>query len=170
MHAILGLDNNELFRVQGTHEQAHETFFRPPNGRAPETGVASEPPMAAEEGSFNIDSGASLHTGWPVSPGPLKFRSSFFPAFRWCDPQRSVSQWSAWRPEASAPRRSRPRWACRNRQRSAGCGGCARTATWRRATSSDRVVRRLVCVSGFSCYGQAAVGCSRKSAVLGSAG
>ena len=36
----------------------------------------------------------------------------------WSDPQRSVSPWSAWRPEASAPRRSRPRRACRKRQRS----------------------------------------------------
>ena len=27
-----------------------------------------------------------------------------------------------------------------------------REATWRRATSGDRVVRRLVCVSCFSCY------------------
>ena len=49
---FLGWDNNELFRVQGTHEQACGTFFRPPNGRALETGVVSEPPMAAEEGSF----------------------------------------------------------------------------------------------------------------------
>ena len=31
----------------------------------------------------------------------------------WCDPQRSVSPWSAWRPE-----RSRWRWVCRRRQRS----------------------------------------------------
>ena len=38
-----------------------------------------------------------------------------------CDPQRSVSPWSAWRPEASAPRKSRPRWACHNRQRSGTC-------------------------------------------------
>ena len=46
-------------------------------------------------------------------------------------PQRSVSPWSAWRREASAARRSRRRLVCRRRQRSAGCGGCARTATWR---------------------------------------
>ena len=36
------------------------------------------------------------------------------------------------------------RLVCRRRQ--PGCGGFARTATWRRATSGDRVVRRLVCV------------------------
>ena len=54
-------------------------------------------------------------------------------------------------PEASAPWRSRWRLVCRNRQRSAGCGGCARTATWRRATSGDRAVRRLVCVSCLFC-------------------
>ena len=33
------------------------------------------------------------------------------------------------------------------------CRGCARTATWHRATSGDRVVRRLVCVScPFACF------------------
>ena len=64
----------------------------------------------------------------------------------WCDPQRSVSPWSAWRREASAARRWRRHLVRGCRQRSAGCRRCARTATWRRATSGDRVVRRLVCV------------------------
>ena len=41
------------------------------------------------------------------------------------------------------------RLVCRCRQRSAGCRGCAQTATWRRATSGDRVVRTLVCASCF---------------------
>ena len=55
----------------------------------------------------------------------------------WCDPQRSVSS-----------RKIGRRLVCRRRQRSAGCRGCARTATWRRATSGDRVVWKLV---GASC-------------------
>ena len=67
----------------------------------------------------------------------------------WCDPQRSVSPWSAWRREASAARRSRRRLVGRCRQRSAGCRGCAQTATRRRATSGDRVVWRLVSASCF---------------------
>ena len=67
----------------------------------------------------------------------------------WCDPQRSVSPWSAWRRGASAARRSRRRLVRGCRQRSAGYRGCARTAIWRRATSGDRVVRMLVCASCF---------------------
>ena len=46
-----------------------------------------------------------------------------------------------------AARRSRRRLVCRCRQRSAGCRGCARMATWRRATSGDHVARRMFCVS-----------------------
>ena len=86
---------------------------------------------------------------YPYTTSHISLKSQVFSSLltTWCDQQRSVSPWSAWRPEASAPRKSRPRWACRNRQRSGGCRGCARTATWRRATSGDRLVRRLVCVS-----------------------
>ena len=40
----------------------------------------------------------------------------------------------------------RPRWACRNRQRSGGCRGCARKARWCRTTWGAHVARRLVCV------------------------
>ena len=58
----------------------------------------------------------------------------------WCDRQRSVSQWSAWRREASVAS-----LVYRCRERSGVCRGCARMATWRRATSGD-VARRLVCV------------------------
>ena len=84
----------------------------------------------------------------PYTTSHISLKSQVFSSLltTWCDPQRSVSPWSAWRPEAPAPRRSRPRWACRNRQRSAGCGGRARTATWRRATSGDRVVGAGLCV------------------------
>ena len=64
----------------------------------------------------------------------------------WCDSQRSISPWSAWRREASAARRSRRRLVCRGRPRSGGCRGCARMATWRRATSGGHVARRLVCI------------------------
>ena len=91
---------------------------------------------------------------YPYTTSHISFKSQVFSSLltTWCDPQRSVSPWSAWRLQASAPRRSRRRLVCRRRQRSAGCGGCARTATWRRTTSGDRVVRRLVRVSCFSCY------------------
>ena len=93
-------------------------------------------------------------TTYPYTASHISLKSLLFSSLltTWCDPQRSVSPWSAWRPEASAPRKSRSRWACRNRQRSGGCRGCARTATWRRATSGDRVVRRLVCVVSFACF------------------
>ena len=84
---------------------------------------------------------------YPYTTSHISLKSKVFSSFltTWCDPQRSVSPWSAWRPEASAPRtrKSRPCWACRNRQRS---GGCREAGTWR-ATSDDRVVRRLVCES-----------------------
>ena len=103
---------------------------------------------------------------YPYTTSHISLKSQVFSCLltTWCDPQRSVSTWSAWRPEASAPRRWRPRWVCWRRQRSAGCGGCARTATWRRATSGDRVVRRLVCVSCFSCY-LSHIGCKRSAFV-----
>ena len=67
------------------------------------------------------------------------------PQNAWCVPQGSVSPWSAWRREASAARRSQRRLVSCCRQRSAGCRGCARMATWRRATSGDHA-RRLVCI------------------------
>ena len=70
--------------------------------------------------------------------------SGFFTT--WCDPHRSVSLWSAWRREASVARKSRRCLVYRCRQRSGGCRGCARMATWRRATSGDHVALRLVCV------------------------
>ena len=41
----------------------------------------------------------------PHSP---KITSVLKPLTTWCDPQSNVSPWSAWRPEASAPRKSRP--------------------------------------------------------------
>ena len=40
-------------------------------------------------------------------------------------------------------------WCVGVDKRSAGCRGCARMATWRRATVGDHVVRRLVCASCF---------------------
>ena len=82
---------------------------------------------------------------YPKTTSHIALNSQVFSSLltRWCDPQRSVSPWSAWRPEASAPRRSRWRSLCRNRQRSGGCRGCARTATWPRTTSVDRFTRRL---------------------------
>ena len=47
--------------------------------------------------------------------------------------------------EASVTRRSWRRLVYLCRQRG-GCRGCARMATWRRATSGDHVARRLMCV------------------------
>ena len=73
------------------------------------------------------------------------------------------------RPEASAARRSQRRLVCWCRQRSAGCRGCARTATWRRAKSGDRVVRRLVCASCFLyMFRLTSLGVSSVSLVCGS--
>ena len=45
----------------------------------------------------------------------------------------------------------RRRLVCRCRQRSAGCRGSARMATWRRAKSGDHAARRLACVSSVPC-------------------
>ena len=53
-------------------------------------------------------------------------------------------------PKAWVTRRLRPRWACRSRRRSAGCRGCARTATRCRTTPGDTVAKKLVCVSHLS--------------------
>ena len=69
----------------------------------------------------------------------------------------------------SQARRSRRCLVCQCRQRSAGCGGCARTATWRRATSGDRLVRRLVCASCFLyMFRLTSLGVSSVSLVCGS--
>ena len=104
----------------------------------------------------------------PHFPQDPKLLSGILTTTR-CDPQRSVSPWSAWQPEASAARRSRRGLVCRCRQRSAGCRGCARTATWRRATSGDRVVRRLVCASCFPfMFRLTSLGVSSVSLVCGS--
>ena len=85
---------------------------------------------------------------YPYTTSHISLKSQVFSSFlpTWSDPQRSVSPWSAWRREASAPRRSRRRLVCRTRQRSASCGGCARTA--HRATAWCGGW----CVSCFSCY------------------
>ena len=65
--------------------------------------------------------------------------------------------------------RSRRCLVCRCGQRSAGCGGHARTATRRRATSGDRVVRRLVCASCFPyMFRLTSLGVSSVSLVCGS--
>ena len=67
-----------------------------------------------------------------MTTSQIFFKSQVISSFltTWCDPQRSVSPWSAWRPEASAPRKSRPRWVCRNRQRSGGKGGFFQQRSW----------------------------------------
>ena len=87
------------------------------------------------------------HTGCAASIWAPKFRTPFFTVFQ--APRNSrmnKGKPEIWVKNINFPRRSRRRWVCRRRQRSAGYGGCARTATWRRATSGDHVVRRLVCV------------------------
>ena len=101
----------------------------------------------------------SKWTGGPSKPNILRPVSAHKPHFpqdpqvfsgilttTWCDPQRSVSPWSAWRREAWAAKRSRRRMVCRCRQRSAGCRGCARMATWRRNIGRPRGAEAGVCV------------------------
>ena len=112
-----------------------------------------------------------MHTPQATFPSRSQVFSSLFTT-TWCDPQRSVSPWSAWRREASAARRSRRRLVCRRRQ--PGCGGCARTATWCDMASrnigrprgaeagvcvlfslhvSSHISRRVICVSRLCVHG-----------------
>ena len=96
---------------------------------------------------------------YPYTTSHISLTSQVFSSLltTWCDPQRSVSPWSAWRPEASAPR-----WVCRRRQRSAGCGGCARTATWRRAASgAPRGAEAGLCVMSFCMFRLTSLGGSK---------
>ena len=66
---------------------------------------------------------------YPYTTSHISLKSQVFSSLltTCCDPQRSVSTWSALRPEASAPRRSRPRWMCKG----------ATTKRWLRRLRSD---------------------------------
>ena len=81
--------------------------------------------------TLRTDAHDQLNDTYPCTTASFPSKSQLFSGIltTWYDPQRSVSPWSEWRPEASAAGRSRRRLVCRCRQRSAGCGGCARMAS-----------------------------------------
>ena len=90
---------------------------------------------------------------YPYTTSHISHKSQVFSSLltTWCDPQKSVSPWSAWRCEASAARRSRRRLVWRCRQRAALAAKAA--LGWRRGVAQHRATAWCGgwCVSCFSC-------------------